>query len=668
MRRSAHEPDPTRGASLTGSAPDFRLLVQSLVDYAIFLLDPGGFVINWNVGAQRITGYAETDIVGQHVNRFYTWDDRVGGSPARTLDTVSREDRHEAECWYVRKDGSRFWAAVAIGAIRDDNGNLLGFIEVIRDITEQRRRQNELRESDRQLRLFMNGVTDYALIMLDLNGIITSWNAGAERIKGYKAEEIIGHHFARFYTEADRVAGLPARSLLAATTQGRSEMEARRVRKDGSTFWAHVVIDAIHDENGKHIGFAKITRDITERLEAQHALQEAQAQLAQAQKMEALGQLTGGVAHDFNNLLMVVSGYIHTIKERCANDAKAQRAAEAIERAAQRGETLTRQLLSFSRRQNLQPAIIDPAQVLETILPMLAGTVGAPFRVVQSVARDLWPVRIDLSELELALINLAANARDAMGDQGVVTIAAENVAGTRDSLPPNLEGEFVAISVADTGCGIPPDVLSKVFDPFFTTKGVGKGTGLGLSQVHGFAHQAGGTVTIRSVVGTGTSVTIYLPRARAEAAAPDTARSGETPSLQRNVLLVEDNPEVAAATCELLLHLGCQVELVSDAAGALRQIRRPGIDIVMTDIVMPGPMNGLDLARAIRERKPELPVLLATGYSAAAADAAHEFFVLRKPYSLSQLADALAATLHDADRVVRLQPRRGGLPSTHRTV
>ena len=255
----------------------FRVLVQGVTDYAIYMLDPAGIITNWNAGAERINGYTAEEIVGQHISRFYGWEDRAAGLPARGLAIAAREGRHEAEGWRVRKDGSQFWATVVIDAIHDDAGHLIGFAKITRDTTEQRKQQEHLRESERQFRLLVNGVTDYALYMLDLNGIVTNWNAGAQRIKGYTADEIVGQHFSKFYTEDDRTAGLPSRALLNAATKGRFEADAWRVRKDGTMFWANAVIDPIKDEHGKLIGFSKITRDITERHDAQKALEAAQA-------------------------------------------------------------------------------------------------------------------------------------------------------------------------------------------------------------------------------------------------------------------------------------------------------------------------------------------------------------------------------------------------------
>jgi PAS domain S-box-containing protein len=536
---------------------------------------------------------------------------------------------------------------------------------VTRDITERRAAQEAIRESERQFRLLVAGVTDYALYMLDPNGIVTSWNAGATRIKGYAREEIIGQHFSRFYTERDRAAGLPARAIAVATAEGRFEAEGWRVRRDGSLFWAHVVIDPIRDEEGVLIGFAKITRDITERRDAQAALQAAQAQRAHAQKMDALGQLTGGVAHDFNNLLMVVSVHIQAIKKKVGDDPKLMRSAEAIELAANRGASLTRQLLTFSRRQPFQPTVVALNSRVEAFGGMLASSLGETAKLAIAIGAEIWPVRVDASELELALVNVVLNARDAMlPNGGTIAVTAENVTLVRQDTEAGIEGDFVALWVADTGSGIAPDVLAKVFDPFFTTKAVDKGSGLGLSQVHGFAHQSGGTVRITSELGKGTTVTLYLPRARetadAVAAAPQVESIGGG-----SVLVVEDNPEVAEATVTMLDQLGYESHAVRDADAALAAIATRNFDLVVSDIVMAGAMDGVALARAIRDRRPGLPVLLVTGYAKAALDAAGEFPLMRKPFDLAELSRTSARLIAEARQpananVVRLRDARPG--------
>ncbi|MDC7787591.1 PAS domain S-box protein [Rhodoplanes sp. TEM] len=633
---------------LEASERSFRLLVDSLTDHAIYMLDPSGVITRWNTGAERLKGFSSDEIVGQHFSRFYTREDRLSGLPVRVLDTAIREGRYEGEGWRVRKDGTRFWASVVVEPIRVEGGRLVGFAKITRDITERRAAQEALRESERQFRLLVKGVTDYALFMLDPNGIVTNWNAGAEAIKGYTAEEIVGQHFSRFYTEQERAAGYPARALQRAAEEGRYEAEGWRVRCDDRQFWAHVVIDAIRDETGTLIGFAKITRDVTERREAQRALQKAEAHRARAQKMEALGQLTGGVAHDFNNLLMIIGGHLRTLQavadgKLAAGEPKAMRAVEAIGIATRRGEALTRQLLTFSRRQTLNPVVIRIDEHLDGFRSMMESSIGDTTTFAIAAPRAVWPVKVDVSELELALLNLVVNARDAMPNGGIVTIVCENVVLAAGDTPGAIAGDFVAVSVADTGTGIAPDVLPLVFDPFFTTKQAQQGTGLGLSQVHGFAHQSGGTVTIDSTLGAGTTVTLYLPRSHE---APRADSEGPSPAAaEGTALLVEDNPAVADLSAAMLAELGWQVERVGDARAALAASAQRVFALVVSDVVMAGDMDGFALARTLRKQHPGLPVVLVTGYSEAAARAHAEFTVVRKPFRLEDLDRAIARAI-----------------------
>ncbi|MBA7648890.1 Blue-light-activated protein [subsurface metagenome] len=500
---------------------------------------------------------------------------------------------------------------------------------------KDKQRQRDLFESERNFRLLVEGVADYALYMLDPTGTITSWNIGGQRIKGYAPEEILGQHFSRFYTEPDRANGKPQRALQIAREQGRYEEDGWRVRKDGTFFWASVVIDPIY-EDGKLVGFAKITRDMTERREAQLKLEQMQKQLAEAQKLDALGQLTGGVAHDFNNLLMIVSGSLHILRKGAGNDARVQRALTAIDTATKRGAALTSQLLTFARRQSVNPQSIDVAKRISSVRDVLETGVGGNITLEFDLAATALPVTVDTSEFETALVNLVVNARDAMPGGGTIIVGARTHEGNEESggIP------CVAISVRDTGSGIPPDVLDKIFDPFFTTKPVGKGTGLGLSQVHGFAHQAGGTVKVRSELGKGTEVTILLPR-EADATQADEVDTSERGG-SGTVLLVEDNPDVASVSINLLEQLGYNVRRVADAEAALRAIEHDGIDLVFSDIVMPGKMDGLALAHRLRQIRPGLPILLATGYSDAAVNVRGDFPILRKPYEIHELSQAIA--------------------------
>jgi PAS domain S-box-containing protein len=503
----------------------------------------------------------------------------------------------------------------------------------------------QLRDSERHFRLLVQSVTDYAIYMIDPTGMVVSWNAGASRIKGYGAQEIVGRNYSEFFAPEDRTAGIPQNALRVAREQGRYETEGWRLRKDGSRFWAFAVLDAVRDEDGNLLGFAKITRDMSERREAQLQLERAREQLAQSQKMEAIGHLTGGVAHDFNNLLMIVKGQAQLMRLR-ATEAKDIRSLDAIEQAAQTGANLTRQLLTFARRQRLENVTIDLAERLGAIRDLLESSVGGAVKLETSMPEDIWNVETDPSELELALVNIAVNARDAMPGGGTLSVRAQNLTLNGKGAVA-LSGEFVALSLSDTGMGIPPDVLAKVFEPFFTTKEVGKGTGLGLSQVYGFARQSGGDVQILSKPGEGTTVTLYLPRSLAGAVPhAQPMQAGDAVRGKGLVLVVEDNAEVGEVSQMLLEQLGYHVVRADRPAAALDILaRRDDIVLVLSDIVMPGDMDGLALAKAIRERFPRLPVLLATGYSSAAERVGSEFPIIRKPYDYNALGVAAKVAL-----------------------
>jgi PAS domain S-box-containing protein len=496
--------------------PDERrlqLLVRAVVDYALFLLNPDGFVVTWNTGAQRLKGYEESEIVGQHFSRFYTPHDQEWGLPANALRTAAKEGRFESEGWRVRKDGSQFWALAVIDAIRSEDGELLGFAKITRDMTERR----DALLTEQRFRQLVESVVDYAIFHLDSNGIISTWNAGAERIKGYAPGEIIGSHFSRFYTDEDRASGVPHRALETARTTGKFESEGWRVRKDGSKFWASVVIDAIRDTTGEVVGFAKVTRDITERREIQRLLQETQEQLAASQKMEAVGQLSGGIAHDFNNLLMIVIGNLETLQRhaRESSNPNMQRALSNAMRGAQRAASLTQRLLAFSRRQALNPRPLDINKFVISSAEFIGRSLGEGIEIETAGAAGLWTVEVDTNQLEVALLNLAINARDAMPNGGKLTLEAANAILDREycqSNPEVMPGQYVVLSVSDAGVGMSKEVVARAFEPFFTTKELGHGTGLGLSQVYGFVKQSGGHLKIYSEVGQGTTVKIYLPR------------------------------------------------------------------------------------------------------------------------------------------------------------
>jgi PAS domain S-box-containing protein len=598
-----------------------------------------GYFVAVNPAWTSLLGWSEREIKAMHVDELRHPEDAAHSKAgreqlARGAKTIHIENR------FRHKDGTWRWLHWTMTAEQ-------GQIYVIgKNISAEKISAQKLRESDRQFRLLVEGVVDYALYMLDKGGTVSSWNTGAQRIKGYTSEDIIGSHFSRFYTDEDRATNLPGRALATAEREGRFEAEGWRVRKDGSRFWASVAIDAIRDEEGELIGFAKITRDISERRNAQLALEQTQRQAAYAQKMEALGQLTGGVAHDFNNMLMVISGQAQALMRRLT-DQKDLRSIRAISLAAERGETLTRQLLAFSRRQTLNPTPTSLQKRFEEFRDILITSAREDIRLALQIAENTWPVAVDVSELQLAVVNVVINARDAMPDGGTILIETENISAHRGAIPDDLSGDFVAIKITDTGTGIAEEVLPRIFEPFFTTKQQERGTGLGLSQVYGFARQSGGTVGIDSKLGRGTTVTLYLPRTLRPVVEIDkTTEVPRAPSRGNTVLLVEDNPQVSDITADLIDSLGYRV-IAADCAAAALAILKSGetIDLVFSDVVLPGDLDGFELAQSIRQSHPRLPVLLTTGYTDASHAIRGDYPILRKPYQLSTLAAALRTAM-----------------------
>ncbi|MGO4509577.1 PAS domain S-box protein [Bradyrhizobium sp. 2TAF36] len=646
----------------------YRLLVEAITDYAIYMLDRDGHVTSWNPGAKRFKGYEAEEIIGHHFSTFYTDTEREQKVPALALEEAERTGRFEREGWRVRKDGTQFWAHVVIDAIRSPKGELVGFAKITRDLTERRAAEAKLRESEQQFRLMVQSVTDYAIYMLDVEGNVASWNAGAQRIKGYGPEEIIGRHFSNFYTEEDRAAGLPRTGLQTASREGRWEHEGQRVRKDGTRFWAHVVIDAIRDDDGKLVGFAKVTRDITERREAEAALQAAQATLIRSQKLEAIGQLTGGVAHDFNNLLQVISGNLQLLSKDIAGNARAEMRVQSALAGVARGSKLATQLLAFARRQPLEPRVVNVGRLIKGMDELLRRAIGEEIEVETVVGGGLWNSLIDPDQLENAILNLAINARDAMNGEGRLTIEASNAflddeyVRHYDDL---IAGQYVMIAVTDTGIGIPSDILERVYEPFFTTKAEGKGTGLGLAMVYGFLKQSGGHVKIYSEIGAGTTVKLYFPR---EMAIEDTlvsATSGDIKGGEETVLVVEDDDEVREVAVSMLSDLGYRVVKARDAVAALAIVDSGiPIDLIFTDVMMPGTLRSPELARKAKERLPNVAVLFTSGYTQNAIvhggrlDPGVE--LLAKPYTREALARKIRHVLanHAQRRLAATESRQ----------
>ncbi|MGC2812415.1 MAG: response regulator [Bradyrhizobium sp.] len=521
--------------------------------------------------------------------------------------------------------------------------------------------QTRLEDTERRFRLLVESVTDYAIYMLDAQGFVINWNTGAERIKGYARDEIVGHHFSLFYTPDERTKEIPARALAIAATSGKYETEGWRVRKDGSTFWAGVVINAIRSPENELLGFAKITRDLTER-------RAADERTRQAQKMEGIGQLTGGVAHDFNNLLTIIIGNLETLQRNL--DAvpppveRLKRSAENAMRGSRRAESLTQRLLAFSRQTPLTPKPIDIARLVGGLSDLLRRTLGEQITVETVLGGGMWRANVDPNQLEVALINLAVNARDAMPKGGKLTLETANVYLDESYAASQVEvvpGQYVMVAVTDSGSGMTPDVMSKAFDPFFTTKDVGHGTGLGLSQVYGFAKQSGGHVKMYSEPGEGTTVKLYFPRVHAAISHDESQGTLAVArgSANETILVVEDDPDVRSYSCETLRELGYNVLEAKDGPAGLRLLdTHPQIRILFTDVGLPGGMNGRQLADEARRRKPGLRVLFTTGYAQNAIvhdgrlDRGVE--LITKPYAQAALSSKLRDMLDASDGPSRI--------------
>jgi PAS domain S-box-containing protein len=612
-----------------------------------------GIIVSWNNAAENLFGYAAEEVIGKSITILIPAE--LHDEEPKILDRIQHGDSLDHyETIRQRKDGSRVAVSLSISPVKDAHGIIVGASKIARDITARKQAEHErdrieveLRELSEKLEQEVErrtlerdriwNVSEDLLGVSNFNGYFLSMNPAWNRLLGWSEDEIKTMHVSELRHPDDAAHSDAGRKQLA---QGLPtvRMENRFRHKDGSWRWLHWTMT---EDNGL---IYVAGRHVTAEKESAAALEHAQRQAAHLQKMEAIGQLTGGVAHDFNNLLMIVSGHAQSLKKRLS-EARDVRALQAIEMAATRGENLTRQLLAFSRTLPLNPTVISLADTVAAIRDVLAGTMHVNIEFLIDIPAATWPVSVDKSELELALVNLAVNARDAMPDGGRIAIAAQNVALNADDAPNGAAGDYVALSVADTGCGIPADLLPRVVEPFFTTKGPDKGTGLGLSQVYGLAHRSGGTVQIASEIGHGTKVTIYLPRGEAPTAAPSPEDSSRYMAAdQRTILVVEDNKDVKNVAVALLEQLGYKTIAVESASEALDVLASgQTVNLVFTDVALPGQLDGLALARKVTDRYGTIPIVLTTGYTRA-FDSDPEFPVLRKPYQIS----ALGRLIHQA--------------------
>jgi PAS domain S-box-containing protein len=596
-----------------------RVTVENVETSDIFT-DPSAkaAILKAEIRAIQSTPLIDSDgqvfgVITTHFARPHTPDDRQLG----LIDLLARQTAD-----YLKR-------IRAEDALRQLQNNLKAEVEI------------RTRERDRTW-----NVSEDLLGVSNFEGYFLSVNPAWQKTLGWSEDEIKALHVDKLRHPDDAAHSRAGREQLA---RGASpvRMENRFRHKDGS--WRWIAWTMVADDGMIYLA----GRHVTAEKEAAGTLQRAQEQLANAQKMEALGQLTGGVAHDFNNIMMIVSGYAQMIKNR-VDDAKSIRALESIQAAIARGSNLTRQLLSFARQQPLSPSVLHPKEAVDAVRDVLAGSATGKIALSIDIPDDIWPVCVDKSEFALALVNIALNARDAMPAGGDLSLTCENVRNG----PDGLVGEFVAIKIADTGSGIPKVVLPKVFDPFFTTKEADKGTGLGLSQVYGFARHSGGTVAIESAEQYGTTVTIYLPKSREPIASqPKDIGVGSRGNDKTTVLVVEDNDELRSVTLSLLHELGYGTLEAPSAEIALAKIKNnKAIDLVFSDIVLAGPLDGIDLAQAVASAYPAIPVLLTTGY-ARRMDPDLVWPVLRKPYDVEALDKAIYETIEKH----RVTGRRGEL-------
>lgn len=633
----------------------FYSLFDSIRDQAVMLLDPIGRVLRCNDGAARILGWQAEELVGHHLDRLYREQDIELGTIDRILVEAGEHGHFEHDVWHCRRDGTRFWANVAVTRLTDGAGRITGYVKITRDLTARREAEDmreaaerRLLERERQARLMMDSSVD-GLVTIDEEGAIESLSGAAARIFGRPAAQLLG----RGITEL-----MPGRyhpEVLERLRRGNGgqngslafEGEVEGLGENGRVFPLDLAVAEVSPEGGRR-RFVCTVRDLTDR-------KAFERQIRHAQRMEAVGQLTGGLAHDFNNLLSVTVGCAELLQDRVVADPHSRRLTETILEAGRRGADLTQRLLAFARRQPLDPAEIDLRPLIEELEPLLARTLGEDIEITVDLPDPAPKLLADPVQLENALLNLAINARDAMPGGGRVTISAGPAHLDADYVRHNPDacvGDYVAIAVSDTGTGMSKEVLERAFDPFFTTKIQGRGSGLGLSMIYGFTRQSGGHAKIYSEAGVGTTVRLYLPLAPSarRREVPAGRPPEEQPRGSETILVVEDDELVRAFVCDQLQALGYRVVAVSDGPAALAELDsgRP-IDVLFTDVVMPGGMNGRELAEKAITLRPGLKLLFTSGYTedviVLQGKLAPGSQLLSKPYVRATLARKLRAVI-----------------------
>ncbi len=636
---------PSAGAQQFGPQM-LQAALQTAVG-AIIIIDDKGLIRTVNPAVERMFGFSDGELIGRNVSYLMPepFRSRHDGYIRRHLETGERRIIGIGrQVMARRKSGAIFPVHLSVGAFEADG--LKYFTGILHDLSEQ---LSSVLPEQALLQAIFNHLPDAVLIVNRETKIILC-NPAVARIFGYAPEELIGNSAAVLYEtpeEFQRIQELSERlegqELLVPQT-------VRYCRKSGEAFPAETVISVLRDQEGQVIGSLSLNRDISRQVVQDQALRKSQ-------RMEAIGQLTGGIAHDFNNLLTIITGNIELLEMDIEKEEHRDLLSRAND-AAMMGARLTNRLLTFARRRRLEPAVMDLNDQVLAMAELLRRTLGEAIALGTLLAPRLWPVRADPSEVENAVLNLAINARDAMHAGGRLVLETKNVVlherdiASEVGVPP---GDYVRLSVSDTGTGMTPEILARVFEPFFTTKEPGKGTGLGLSVIYGFVKQSGGHVTLYSEVGKGTTVNLYLPRVATEAEAASAAQrlspavrvTGET------ILLVEDNAEVRKVSARRVANLGYRVIEAENAARAIEVLTAgAAVDLIFSDVVMPGGMSGFDLALWARQNMPSARVLLTSGFAEdvarAGEAAAPDLEILRKPYTGDELARALRAALDGA--------------------
>ena len=626
----------------------FIAAVESSSD-AIVTKTLDGIITGWNPAAERLFGYTAAEAIGRSIDLIVP--DERKDEVLTILQEIRRGEKIEHhETVRVAKDGRRFDVSLSVSPVRSASGEIIGAAKIARDVTESKQARQALIDSERMALGIIDTALD-AFVQFDDAGTVLDWNRQAEAMFGRSHAEAIGQPFAEFAIPADIRGGFPQRLAHFAQAAEQSvpaqRYETRSLRRDGSEFAVEVSMTALRRGDG-HV-FNAFVRDLTEK-------RKIEEQFRQSQKMEAVGQLTGGIAHDFNNMLTVITGTIEILADGVADKPELAAIATLISQAADRGAELTGHLLAFARKQPLQPCETDVNALIADTVKLLRPTLGEHIEIEASLEQAAWPALVDPTQLTSALLNLAVNARDAMPNGGKLTLETKNVALDASYAPADREiepGNYVMIAMSDTGTGIPAAIRDRVFEPFFSTKDVGKGTGLGLSMVYGFVRQSGGHIKIYSEEGLGTTIRIHLPQAGAREEPSVDAGVGAHAGIEsgtETILAVEDDAMVRASVIMQIQSLGYATLSAATAADALALADGGArFDLLFTDVIMPGGMNGRELAKEMAKRRPSLPVLFTSGYTEDAV--IHHgrldpgVLLLGKPYRKAELARMLRVAL-----------------------